>query len=291
MTGSYSYDANGNALTDRTGIEFTYNHPETSSGQVLNLPKTVTKTGTSISYLYDAMGTKLRRTPSQTGQRDYVSGIEYDDNGNIEIIHRGEGVAYNTGGTYTYRYNLMDHLGNPEKSGQVVRTTTYRNPITQNVEVLQQDDYYPFGKQYIISAGDNKYLYNGKELQEETGWYDYHARMYDPDIARRNVVDPLSEAFYAYSPYNYVLGNPINLIDPTGMYPYHTYTPGSMEWSEHNIWVMLNPMDYADSPGFGTPGWEYQNNIGAGDIQDAWTEYFRHIALHADLVQRESKWI
>jgi hypothetical protein len=51
-------------------------------------------------------------------------------------------------------------------------------------EVRQVSDYYPFGMEFgSMLGGDNKYLYNGKEMQDDliggagVEWYDYGARM------------------------------------------------------------------------------------------------------------------
>ncbi|NMN37178.1 DUF6443 domain-containing protein [Pedobacter sp. SG918] len=201
----YEYDANGNVIKDGlSGVSLSYNY--------FNLPATAIRTtGTpvNLSYTYDASGNKLAKN-SNGSVRNYVDGIEYKPDGTIDIIHTEEGIVRNSNGNYSYEYNLSDHLGN-------VRVTFYKNPNTGQLEVLQRDDYYAFGLRKVATGGTNKYLYNGKELQEELGQYDYGARFYDPIIGRWNVVDPLAEKDRKTSPYVYALNNPVRFIDPDGM--------------------------------------------------------------------------
>jgi RHS repeat-associated protein len=207
---SYDYDANGNATTAGVSTKaLTYN--------LLNLPATVKNGSTVIAtYTYDAAGNKLRNTGSD-GNHDYIGGIQYDsDNSGVAFVATEEGRARNAGGTYQYEYNLKDHLGN-------VRVSFDKNPATGAARIIQEDEYYAFGLRQGVSnfSNNNRYLYNGKELQTDlTDQFDYGARFYDPVIGRWTSVDPLTEKGRRWSPYNYGMGNPIHMIDPDGMWPF-----------------------------------------------------------------------
>ena len=89
--------------------------------------------------------------------------------------------------------------------------------------IVSSQDYYPFGLTYNLYQRENSiqqtYQYNGKEIQDELNlqWLDYGARMYDAQIGRWHVVDPLGEGFVRWSPYTYGYNSPARYTDPTGM--------------------------------------------------------------------------
>ncbi|MDY0930764.1 RHS repeat-associated core domain-containing protein [Chryseobacterium sp. CFBP8996] len=111
-----------------------------------------------------------------------------------------------------YIYQYKDHLGTARLS--------YAKKLDGSLEITDKNDYYPFGLNHIGGLKSNlggyyNYKYNGKELQE-TGMYDYGARMYMPDLGRWGVIDNKAEKYFPYSGYNYAINNPIKYLDPDG---------------------------------------------------------------------------
>jgi RHS repeat-associated protein len=64
----------------------------------------------------------------------------------------------------------------------------------------------------------NKYLFNGKEKQDQTGMYDYGFRQYDAVTGRWVCADKMAEMYVSSSPYAYVRNNPVNRVDVMGLW-------------------------------------------------------------------------
>ena len=98
---------------------------------------------------------------------------------------------------------------------------TYSIPCVDGTQVptlLHAADYYPYGSilRQHINGAQEKYLTTHHERDRETG-LDYRgARYYDSDVARFLNLDPLAAEYASWSPYNYVMGDPVSLVDPDG---------------------------------------------------------------------------
>ncbi|MDO4468043.1 MAG: RHS repeat-associated core domain-containing protein, partial [Bacillota bacterium] len=108
-----------------------------------------------------------------------------------------------------------DHLG----------STSYVTDADGNI--AQHIEYIPYGEVFVEernSQFSTNFLFNAKELDNETGLYYYGARYLDPMGAMWLSVDPLFEKYAGMSPYNYCAGNPVNATDPTGMFKVKQYS-------------------------------------------------------------------
>ena len=237
---TYTYDSNGNLTHDGLkNLQISYNF--------LNLPSVVNQASAEIAkYSWFADGSKFSIiTPEGDGYYYTGSLIYASNNGNLQIestdfaggrinlAQTGSAASgtNNTGSTLTQdiHYFHTDHLGS-------VRAIT-----NDNGETVEQNAYYPFGSRHTFGATyaqtTNRFKFNGKEEQTSgnLGLLDYGARMYDANIGRWFVQDPLSEKYYSQSPYNYCVNNPVMFVDPDGMdvWIYYHDNKGNLQYFKY----------------------------------------------------------
>ena len=232
-TNEYLYDPNGNLTKDlNKQIDNILYSPQ-------NLPQRIdmiTSGQPRILYVYDATGRKLRKktllNQAEVTTTDYDGSFVYVG-GTLSYIITPEGRALPDGSSYKYEYYLKDHLGNN------------RVAFDQNGTVLQDNSYYPFGMSIdglnytnTAQSAPNKYLYNGKELQDDFNldWLDYGARFYDAVLGRWHSNDPLAEKYQNLSQYIYCNNNPIKYIDLNGLdwFYYSTDSKSDPTWNWHD---------------------------------------------------------
>ena len=234
----YTYDANGNMLTDSNkGItSIAYNVLDLP--QCINVkPNVLGNSDNKVCYTYSADGTKLSSTykngdsqvlpyrpkPSSSIKTNgmvtpmvrllennyyYCSNLVYNNDRLSTILFDGGYASVDEGGGIVMHFYVKDHLG----SNRLV--------VDGNGNIEEVNHYYPFGALMGDRCGvsRNKYKYIGKELDTMYGWnmQDHEARWYDPVVGRWMATDPLQEKYESVSSFCYAINNPIIFIDFDG---------------------------------------------------------------------------
>jgi RHS repeat-associated protein len=112
-----------------------------------------------------------------------------------------------------------------------VRLSYAKNPTTGNLDIIEENNYYPFGLRHIGYNNDlwlthgngeaQKYKYNDREYQSELGLnvtaMDF--RQYDAALGRFNCIDALAASMPSSTPYHFGFSNPVYWADPSGLLP------------------------------------------------------------------------
>jgi RHS repeat-associated protein len=168
--------------------------------------------------------TNLQYSANGTITKNYTDAGSYhyeDANGNnpvLDNISHESGRYKKLAAVWVKEYFVSDHLGNTRVTFKVSPSLD----IVENkhYEVYTEHSRSTFGltiEGLSNAAGpddDNRFTYNGKEIDKDLNWYHYGARFYDPQIGRWHVTDPADEFG---SPYIFVANDPINAVDPDGM--------------------------------------------------------------------------
>ena len=132
-------------------------------------------------------------------------------NGEMPTLDGDGGQASSMGDTTKPEVNIFFY--HPDHLGSTALVTDADGEVTQHVA------YIPYGEVFIEERNgvwNTPYLFNAKELDEETGLYYYGARYLNPKDTRWLSVDPMFEEYNGVSPYSYCLNRPVIATDEEG---------------------------------------------------------------------------
>lgn len=200
---TYAYDANGRQKSASTG-GWTQTQVYDSAGQRVQ----TTVGSTTRTMVYDAFGRNVAEYAGSTLEREHI----YRAGGLLAIYEPGASAL---------RYVLTDAQGST------------RAVLNSNGTVMARHDYLPFGEEIGVGIGlrssgqgfgvtnTNRRKYGLTERDASTGldhtwWRKYEnlsGRWTSPDPVRGTIAAPQS-----FNAYTYAANDPVNFIDPTGLF-------------------------------------------------------------------------
>jgi RHS repeat-associated protein len=209
---NFEYDLSGNLIKTPIG-NFSFDAKN-------RLIKIIHKDGTTIDFLYDHHGARVVTKITKNGNTQttfnfddiyFITGtkkqrVVFDEIGPVALVNEdGTGAIFH-----------KDHLGSHTAQSDL-QTGTF----------LGEESYYAYGKISFNNMPNIPFHYNGKIYEQIPGLQFFGGRDYFPSLGRFLTPDPLfleqqPEKFFK-SPrslrlYNYVLNNPLNIIDPEGLW-------------------------------------------------------------------------
>jgi RHS repeat-associated protein len=248
---SYTYDPNGNRLSQQNGPLITYTYQANRLATVTN--------GGVATYQYDLAG-----DITSDGTKAFV----YDQNQRLIEVHQGSNIAgeyfydgkgrrvikiANTTDTTVFHYDQRGRLiGETDESGALVaeyvwigdrplamvrraginEATYYFHADHLNAPLKMTDgngavvwdvEFDPFGNELAggIKTVENNLRFPGQYFDQETGLHQNYFRDYDPKTGRYILADPIGLRG-GLNLYAYVENNPIVFFDPFGLLRYNT---------------------------------------------------------------------
>jgi len=223
---TYRYDTNGRLKTQtRTtddGAIITTTYQYSSDGRLLK----VTTPEKTIEYRHNAIGNRVAKLINGQVVEKYLwqnkTTLLATFDANDNLTQRFEYTLGHAPTAFTQNnekyFILTDQIGSPriitDSSGTLIKEITYDsygNVIFDSNESFEL----PFG-------------FAGGLKDKDTGLLSFGYRDYDPETGRWTARDPIGFEGGDSNLYGYVLGDPINLVDPEGTNPVVIIVAGGM---------------------------------------------------------------
>ncbi|HWU70722.1 MAG TPA: FG-GAP-like repeat-containing protein, partial [Pseudoxanthomonas sp.] len=252
------YDAAGNVIRREgptAGNDYTVKY--NAANQAYDI---ATDTGGQSKFWYGPDGQRYKQQ-DQTGKVTlYVGGVEVVKQSGTTTYRRYlAGVLLQTvnGSSATNHYLFHDQLGSlvriADTTGAVVSTMDYlafgnrRNPANQQANGTPPS---------LTPRG-----FTGHEMLDGVNLIHMNARIFDPYLGRFLQPDPVVQSpgsAQSWNAYSYVLNNPLNATDPTGMFSLRSFLINPFYSLTRSVMRMLGPQasGIAVAVGCGAvPGW------------------------------------
>ncbi|MGE0266943.1 MAG: RHS repeat-associated core domain-containing protein [Candidatus Omnitrophota bacterium] len=207
---NFTYDGNDNLSDDGTN-DYTYDE----SNRLL----TVDNTSHNATYEYDAFNRRVSKTvDSVTTYYVYDGNEVVEEYNSSDVLHADYVMGSRIDERLTMTRSSTDYFYHMDGLG-TVRQLTNGNGVIQ-----ESYDYDPYGNTTIYNSSGspvsasvigNRFIFTGREYDEESSIYYYRRRYYAPVIGRFLQRDSL-EYFDSMNLFQYVDNNPVNYVDPLG---------------------------------------------------------------------------
>ncbi len=147
-------------------------------------------------------------------------------------------TTYSSGNALATYHYLKDHQNSiialTDSSGTVVET--YEYDAYGNTKVFDTS-----GTELTTSSFGNRYAFQGREIDWETGLYYFRARWYDPEIGRWLSKDPIGirgglNLYVAFG------NNPVNFVDHFGLDEDSGWWKKTVNWVKDKV-PFINPFE------------------------------------------------
>jgi RHS repeat-associated protein len=205
----YLYDAAGNMTKDATGKTYSYDAKN-------KLKEVKNEYGVSVGqYFYDGAGQRVKKI---TGS--YTTIFVYDASGSLVAEYSTEQPMPNPETSYLTSDNLDSPRVLTDQTGKV---TARRDFLPFGEELTANEANRKQGLGYTYGVDKVKQRFTGYERDGETELDFAQARYYNSKHGRFTSADPLTASGAISHPqtwnrYNYVSNNPLNMVDPTGLF-------------------------------------------------------------------------
>jgi RHS repeat-associated protein len=219
--GSFSYDYNGNMTSRRlqTGGP-TYTQTWDCDNRLVTVTVTISGSEqTTTTFTYDGNGALVKKESG--GETTVYVGSYYEKNVTTGQVTRyyffnGQRIAMRQGDVLYYIAG--DHLG----------TTSVVLDASGNK--VAESRHYPYGvERWSSGTLPTDYRFTGQRFEVGLGIYVMGVRWYDPALGRWLSADTLVPEPgnpQSLNRYSWVLGNPLNFVDPSGHKEEGACTPG-----------------------------------------------------------------